>query len=136
MLNNDTLRSIRYMLDLGDVHVVEIMKLSGFPATREQVEPWLRKEDEPGFAEMPDNSPARAISAASTPGSRPLVVYGDSVGLPFRGGPIMHHSRLCTLVLDCHDGDLVAASEFWSRALGKPIETTDDDGDGKYAVLK
>lgn len=48
----------------------------------------------------------------------------------------MHHSRLCTLVLDCEDSDLVAASEFWSRALGKPVETTDEDGDGKYAVLK
>lgn len=48
----------------------------------------------------------------------------------------MHHSRLCTLVLDCQDGDLVAASAFWSRALGKAIETTDDDGDGKYAILK
>lgn len=47
----------------------------------------------------------------------------------------MHHSRLCALVLDCQDGDLVSASEFWSRALGKPIETTDEEGDGKYAVL-
>lgn len=47
----------------------------------------------------------------------------------------MHHSRLCTLVLDCQDGDLVAASGFWSRALGKPVETTDEDGDGKYAAL-
>lgn len=54
MLNNDTLRSIRYMLDLGDVRVVEIMQLADFPATREQVEPWLRKEDESGFVEMPD----------------------------------------------------------------------------------
>ena len=54
MLNNDTLRSIRYMLDLGEVHVVEILKLTGFDATREQVDPWLRKEDEPGFVEMPD----------------------------------------------------------------------------------
>jgi uncharacterized protein YehS (DUF1456 family) len=54
MLNNDTLRSIRYMLDLGEVHVVEILKLTGFDTTREQVAPWLRKEDEPGFVEMPD----------------------------------------------------------------------------------
>ncbi|WP_413625458.1 DUF1456 family protein [Luteibacter sp. Lutesp34] len=61
MLNNDTLRSIRYMLDLGDVHVVEIMKLTGFPATREQVEPWLRKEDEPGFVEMPDAAMAHFL---------------------------------------------------------------------------
>ncbi|WP_036139867.1 DUF1456 family protein [Luteibacter sp. 9135] len=54
MLNNDTLRSIRYMLDLGEVHVVEILKLTGFETTREQVDPWLRKEDEAGFVEMPD----------------------------------------------------------------------------------
>jgi uncharacterized protein YehS (DUF1456 family) len=47
MLNNDTLRSIRYMLDLGEVHVVEMLKLSGFEATRESVDPWL-------LVEMPD----------------------------------------------------------------------------------
>jgi uncharacterized protein YehS (DUF1456 family) len=54
MLNNHTLRSIRYMLDLGEVHVVEILKLTGFDATRESLAPWLLKEDEPGFVEMPD----------------------------------------------------------------------------------
>jgi uncharacterized protein YehS (DUF1456 family) len=54
MLNNDTLRSIRYMLDLSEVHVVEILKLTGFDATRESLAPWLLKEDEPGFVEMPD----------------------------------------------------------------------------------
>ena len=48
----------------------------------------------------------------------------------------MHHSRLCALVLDCQDDDLATASAFWSRALGKPIETADEDGDGKYAVLE
>jgi Glyoxalase-like domain len=48
----------------------------------------------------------------------------------------MHHSRLCTLVLDCHSDDLEAATQFWSRALGKPIVTTDQDGDGKYAELQ
>jgi hypothetical protein len=48
----------------------------------------------------------------------------------------MHHSRLCSLVLDCEDGDLVAASAFWSAALGKPVATSDEDGDGKYAVLE
>ncbi len=54
MLNNDTLRSIRYMLDLAEVHVVEIMKLTGFEPVRETVAAWLLKEDEAGFVEMPD----------------------------------------------------------------------------------
>jgi len=48
----------------------------------------------------------------------------------------MHHSRLSTLVLDCQAGDLQEAAEFWSRALGKPIVTVDQDGDGKYAELR
>ena len=48
----------------------------------------------------------------------------------------MHHSRLCTLVLDCRVDDLAAAAEFWSRALGKPIASIDQDGDGRYAELE
>lgn len=47
----------------------------------------------------------------------------------------MHHSRLCALVLDCHTNDLAAATRFWSAALGKPIATLDQDGDGRYAEL-
>jgi predicted enzyme related to lactoylglutathione lyase len=47
----------------------------------------------------------------------------------------MHHSRLCTIVLDCNVDDLEPAAEFWSRALGKPVATPDQDGDGKYAEL-
>jgi len=47
----------------------------------------------------------------------------------------MHHSRLSTLVLDCHTADLKQSTDFWSQALGKPIVSYDQDGDGKYAEL-
>ena len=47
----------------------------------------------------------------------------------------MHHSRLSTLVIDCHSVDLKQATDFWSQALGKPIVSYDQDGDGKYAEL-
>lgn len=47
----------------------------------------------------------------------------------------MHHSRLSTLVLDCHTTDLKQSADFWSQALGKPIVSYDQDGDGKYAEL-
>jgi len=47
----------------------------------------------------------------------------------------MHHSRLCTICIDCQDGDLDVASAFWSGALGKPVADADEDGDGKYATL-
>lgn len=47
----------------------------------------------------------------------------------------MHKSRLSTLVIDCRVDDLAPAAEFWSRALGKPLASVDQDGDGKYAEL-
>ncbi|KRE82980.1 glyoxalase [Rhodanobacter sp. Soil772] len=48
----------------------------------------------------------------------------------------MHHSRLCTIVIDCHVDELAPVADFWSRALGKPIASVDQDGDGKYAELQ
>ncbi|MGH8172376.1 MAG: VOC family protein [Rhodanobacteraceae bacterium] len=47
----------------------------------------------------------------------------------------MHRSRLCTIVIDCRVDDLGPAAEFWSKALGKPIASLDQDGDGSYAEL-
>lgn len=48
----------------------------------------------------------------------------------------MHHSRLCALVLDCKVDDLGDAVRFWSEALGKPVASPDQDGDGRYAELR
>ncbi|HLT45058.1 MAG TPA: VOC family protein [Luteimonas sp.] len=47
-----------------------------------------------------------------------------------------HRSRLSSFVLDCETDDLAPHVEFWSRALGKRVDTLDEDGDGKYARLK
>ena len=46
-----------------------------------------------------------------------------------------HHSRLSTFVLDCRVDDLAPHVAFWSQALGKRVDTLDEDGDGKYARL-
>jgi uncharacterized protein YehS (DUF1456 family) len=53
MINNDVLRSIRYMLDLSDGKVVEITRLvdPDFQIDRTDVQAFLRKEDEDGYAE-------------------------------------------------------------------------------------
>lgn len=56
MINNDVLRSVRYMLDLGDVHVANLVQMAD-PAVvldRAEVQAMLLKEDEPGFAPMSD----------------------------------------------------------------------------------
>lgn len=53
MINNDVLRSIRYMLDLGDGKVVEIVHLvdPAFPLEKADVQAMLLKDDEPGYVE-------------------------------------------------------------------------------------
>jgi uncharacterized protein YehS (DUF1456 family) len=53
MINNDTLRAIRYMLDLSDAKVVDITHLADveFPLSKEDVQAFLKKDEEPGYAE-------------------------------------------------------------------------------------
>ena len=46
-----------------------------------------------------------------------------------------HRSRLSSLVIDCQVDDLAPHAEFWSKALGKPINSVDSEGDGRYAEL-
>jgi hypothetical protein len=50
----------------------------------------------------------------------------------------MHKSRLSGMIIDCQTGDLRAAAEFWSRALGmEQIEKPDDEpAPEKYVHLR
>ena len=56
MINNDVLRSVRYMLDLGDGKVVEIARLAdpAFAVDKDQVRAFLLKEDDPGYLACSD----------------------------------------------------------------------------------
>ena len=56
MINNDVLRSIRYMLDLSDAKVVEIIKLADpdFAIDKADVQAFLKKDEEEGYAECKD----------------------------------------------------------------------------------
>lgn len=53
MINNDVLRAIRYMLDLSDGKVVEIVQLAdpAFPIEKADVQAFLKKDDDEGYAE-------------------------------------------------------------------------------------
>lgn len=80
MINNDILRSIRYMLDLGDVHLVELARLAdpGIVLDREQVRAYLLREGEEGFVECPGDVLAHVLDG--------LVVHlrGRDQGAPAR----------------------------------------------------
>ena len=63
MINNDVLRSIRYMLDLSDNRVVEIARLAdpAFAIDKDDVHAVLLKEDEPGYAVCSDDVLAHVL---------------------------------------------------------------------------
>jgi uncharacterized protein YehS (DUF1456 family) len=54
VINNDVLRSIRYMLDLGDSDLVEVMKLGGLEVPLIDVQDFLRNDEDPHYLECPD----------------------------------------------------------------------------------
>ncbi len=53
MINNDILRSVRYMLDLSDGKVVEIAKLADgdLEISKDDIPGWLKRDEEAGFVE-------------------------------------------------------------------------------------
>jgi uncharacterized protein YehS (DUF1456 family) len=54
MINNDVIRSIRYVLDVQNTQIVKIVALGGGTVTEEELIPYLRREDELGFMPCPD----------------------------------------------------------------------------------
>ena len=54
MTNNDLLRRLRYALNKNDVAMAEITSKSGRKTSESEVINWLKLEDEPGYAVLPD----------------------------------------------------------------------------------
>ncbi len=38
----------------------------------------------------------------------------------------MHRSRFCTLMIDCHSATMDNGVQFWSQALGLPVQRSAD----------
>jgi uncharacterized protein YehS (DUF1456 family) len=53
MTNNDTLRRLRYALNIDDAKVAEIIALTGRATTPDEVINWLKREDEKGYTDLP-----------------------------------------------------------------------------------
>lgn len=54
MINNDVLRSLRYLLAINDAKLVELCSLADYPVELKQVAPCLLKEDEEGYQPCSD----------------------------------------------------------------------------------
>ncbi len=54
MINNDVLRSVRYMLDISDAKIVEIIKLADYDVPLSDVSAFLKKDEEDGYTDCSD----------------------------------------------------------------------------------
>ncbi|MWV17695.1 DUF1456 family protein [Pseudomonas sp. L-22-4S-12] len=54
MINNDVLRSLRYLLDVSDAKLVEICQLADYPLSEADVAAFLLKDDEEGHVPCSD----------------------------------------------------------------------------------
>ncbi|WP_070886623.1 DUF1456 family protein [Pseudomonas sp. D1-3] len=61
MINNDVLRSLRYMLDISDQQLAEIVQLGGHSVSEQEIAAVLKKDDEPGFLPCSDELLAHAL---------------------------------------------------------------------------
>ena len=120
MINNDILRSLRYMLDLGDAQVVEIAKLAdpALELDRDSVHAFLRKEGEEGFAECPDRVLAHFLDG--------LVLHrrGRDETLPVRPVPARVSNNLVLkklrVAFELRDEDMHRAFADAGLAVSKP----------------
>lgn len=54
MTNNDVFRRVRYILELSDNKMIKIFALSNMEVSTEQVNQWLKKDDEPDYSTCND----------------------------------------------------------------------------------
>lgn len=67
MLNNDVMRSLRYILNVSDAKIAEITRLTGCEIPDEEAVAYLKKEDEEGYKPCGDRIMAHFLDG--------LVIY-------------------------------------------------------------
>ena len=120
MITNDVLRSIRYMLDLSDQRVVEITQLAdpAFALDKADVQAFLRREDDPEYADCSDAVLARFLDG--------LVVYcrGRDARLPVRPPETRVTNNVVLkklrVVFELKDVDMHAVFEAAGWPVSKP----------------
>ncbi len=62
MTNNDTLRRVRFIFDLGDDAMIAVFGLGGSVVTRAEVSDWLKKEEDPAYQPCSDTQLAAFLN--------------------------------------------------------------------------
>lgn len=62
MINNDVIRAVRFILNVSEFKLVEIVALGGGQVTQQKINAYMKEEEEPGFELCPQNLMARFLN--------------------------------------------------------------------------
>lgn len=116
MNNNDILRSLRYTFKISDRKVVEIFELADSEVTINQVEDWLKKDDEEGFQGLYDKQLATFLNGfinlkrGKKEGEQPAPEKTLNNNIVF---------RKLKIALNLHDEDVLAILETVNVRISK-----------------
>ncbi|WP_447651651.1 DUF1456 family protein [Pseudomonas abietaniphila] len=113
MMNNDVLRSVRYMLDISDTKVVDIIKLGGFDVTKAQVMAFMKKDEEEGFEPCSDEVMAHFLDGLvffkrGKDESRPQL----AIELPITNNIVLKKLRVAFELKEDDMHEILKAAEF------------------------
>jgi uncharacterized protein YehS (DUF1456 family) len=117
MTHNDVLRSIRYLLNIGDAAIIDIIRLGDGEVSRAEIVAFLKKEDEDGYQACGDEVMARFLNG--------LVTYkrGKDQGRPPPPVevPVTNNIVLKKLraAFELKDGDMIALLESTGLRVSK-----------------
>jgi uncharacterized protein YehS (DUF1456 family) len=109
MTHNDVLRSVRYLLNVGDAALIDILRLADCEVSRADMVAFLKKEDEEGYRPCSDQVLARFLNG--------LVIYkrgkdqtrpAQPVEVPVTNNAVLKKLRVA---FELQDGDIIALFE-------------------------
>jgi uncharacterized protein YehS (DUF1456 family) len=118
MTHNDVLRSIRYLLNISDAALVDIVRLGGREVGKGEIVAFLKREDADGYQACGDEVMAHFLNG--------LVTYkrGKHEGRPPQPVevPVTNNTVLKKLrvAFDLKDGDIIALLEKNGMRVSKP----------------
>jgi len=115
--HNDILRSVRYLLDVNDARLAEIIRMGGGAVTAAELGAYLKKEDEAGYVECGHPTMAHFLNG--------LIVYkrGRDESRPPLGieVPVTNNTILKRLrvAFELKDSDIIALLERTGLRVSK-----------------
>ncbi|NIG88446.1 DUF1456 family protein [Serratia symbiotica] len=113
MINNDVLRSVRYMLSINDAKMVEIIKLDNVDVEISAMATYVLKEGKPGFAKCPDEVMVHFLNGlVFFKRGKDDTLPGSEIELPITNNLVLKKLRVAFELKDTDLHQIFSAVDF------------------------